>query len=328
MPTRHAAPLIFALLAALPAGSVAQGIDTPCLQRFFERCGDVSAAECFSESKRWDQLDEVCIGQIQSMIEMEREANESDDTLATRNVRDLEGMLFGLSYGGRLRSAPDMESLSIASLQEGERIRILENTGTRMGEYIWYRVLTQHGEGFHWGGIFCADSEELLEGVLSRCDQASRDQVMGINVVYPDPVQLVLRGDGVQVENGVMIGFGSAQHSVIELISEASQEGPEYQELLSDCGPGALEVVGWNDGFSAYFQDQRFVGWTAIDQRTAEGIGFGSSRKELLAAYDARIEKSSLGIEFEAGGISGVLESSANDAQINGIWAGLTCLMR
>jgi hypothetical protein len=58
------------------------------------------------------------------------------------------------------------------------------------------------------------------------------------------------------------------------------------------------------------------------------GIGPGSTRAELEAVYEVEVEPTSLGIEFSAGGIGGLLDGESPDARITAMWAGVTCLFR
>lgn len=321
---------------AFSAAASAQGYSPRCMKAVTDLCGDTPAGTCFSSDAMWAQVPDLCIGDIQTMIEAEREAGEQDgpDTsgLNSQDVKDMEGNLYGYSYGGRLRSGPDAQSAPLASLREGEPIRILENTGIWFDGYVWYRVLTRHGEGYHWGGIFCANIGEALEGVLARCNGPRLEHALidsresgGAAV----DAAIILRGDGVVLRSGEHLAFGAPEARAIEQLAFAIGTAPAPRSRAEDCGPGALDVVGWDSGFVAYLQDGQFVGWTAIDERTAEGIGFGSSRADLNAAFgDFEIQDSSLGTEFFVQGISGVLESQLPDAQVNSIWAGMTCVMR
>ena len=139
---------------------------------------------------------------------------------------------------------------------------------------------------------------------------------------------VVLRGDGVAIAGGDGLVFGAPADRALERLAAAFGAPPSRRERLPDCGPGPLEAVSWDNGFSAYMHDGRFTGWTAIDQLTAERIGFGSTRAELDVAYHPTIEQTSLGVEWSSNGISGVLESDAPDAAVSAIWAGETCVMR
>jgi hypothetical protein len=58
------------------------------------------------------------------------------------------------------------------------------------------------------------------------------------------------------------------------------------------------------------------------------GIGVGSTRAQLDAAFDPQITQSSLGTEFSAAGLGGVLESPAPTARITSLWAGTGCIFR
>lgn len=326
-----AAALLLAAVALTSSGRVqAQGYDARCERVVTELCADATLSACFAQSSRWDEVPDFCTGDVQSMIEdaREGEAHAADtDALASTNARDLEGGLYGYSYGGILRAGPDMGSARIASLQDGERIRILENTGIWMGEYLWYRVLTGQGEGFHWGGLFCFESDNNIEGILVRCVGSSLDEAMAAASGVVMPKNIVLRGDGVALANGAILPFGMPAEDALQLLMAAFETAPLYRDWVEDCGPGRLEQIGFESGFNAYFQQQRFVGWTSVDERTAEGIGFGSSRADVVAAYRPKFIDGSLGPQFDVNGLQGVMESSDADAQVGSVWAGMTCIM-
>lgn len=75
--------------------------------------------------------------------------------------------MYGRSLGGVVRSKPDMGSRKVASLKEGERIEIVEDTGVSMNGYSWFKIRWKGKTGYHWGGIFCADA--ALNGVFEVC---------------------------------------------------------------------------------------------------------------------------------------------------------------
>lgn len=54
----------------------------------------------------------------------------------------------------------------------------------------------------------------------------------------------------------------------------------------------------------------------------------GSTRAELEAAYATRVFESTLGTEFSAGSLQGLLESPRADARVMSLWAGTTCILR
>ncbi len=61
---------------------------------------------------------------------------------------------------------------------------------------------------------------------------------------------------------------------------------------------------------------------------TASNVGVGATRAELTDAYAAQISQTTLGTEFGAGGLAGLLASAAPDARITDMWAGRTCIAR
>ena len=73
----------------------------------------------------------------------------------------------GLSYGGKVRRGPGMQHAQVGSLAEGERIKIIRNTGVHFNGFDWFEV--QRGDliGYHWGGLIC--SNQPVPGVLQQC---------------------------------------------------------------------------------------------------------------------------------------------------------------
>ncbi len=101
----------------------------------------------------------------------------------------------------------------------------------------------------------------------------------------------------------------------------------------AECGAGPLGTADWPDGFGVHFQDDKFVGWKVAARAngkvtTAAGIGPGSTRAELEDAYAAKIAESTLGTEFTASALSGILDGKGQDAKITDMWAGVSCVFR
>jgi hypothetical protein len=133
-------------------------------------------------------------------------------------------------------------------------------------------------------------------------------------------------------ENGVrLLSFGMRREELLAVLE--SSRSPADGGTSRDCGAGPLDYSAWADGLTLYFQEGRFAGW-ALDERaagahaTASGIGPGSTRSALDAAYDAKVEESSLGMEFDAGGLFGVLDGSGPNARVTALWAGVSCVFR
>jgi hypothetical protein len=143
-------------------------------------------------------------------------------------------------------------------------------------------------------------------------------------------------------ENGIVIAdpgggparslaFGMAED---EVLAAVAFRGEAERGTSPECGPGPLQYASWPDGVGLFFMDGEFGGWW-LDGRdgsavtTRAGIGPGSTRDALQAAYDVEIGESTLGMEFfTTGGISGLLDGEGADARVTHMWAGLNCVFR
>lgn len=130
--------------------------------------------------------------------------------------------------------------------------------------------------------------------------------------------------------------FGSDAAQAIDAVSRVYGVAPE-RGRNTECGAGTLDMASWAGGLTVVAQDGRFVGWSAAtlpgradvaSLTTIAGIGPGSTRRELESAYSARVERTTLGDEFAAGDLFGVLEGSAPGARIKAMWAGTSCNFR
>lgn len=125
------------------------------------------------------------------------------------------------------------------------------------------------------------------------------------------------------------IPFGTPIDDVMALLVSTEGRGPIAQGVNVDC---AANFARWESGLTAWFSKGKFVGWSLDDAgakvTTASGVGIGSTRAELESAYDARIGNSTLGVEFTAGDLAGLLDSEKPDARISHLWAGVTCNAR
>ena len=124
------------------------------------------------------------------------------------------------------------------------------------------------------------------------------------------------------------LAFGAPMEQAVAALAAGFGSAPAERETNNECGAGPLALVRWAGGFTALFQEDRFAGWVAADGlTTADGVGVGS-RRAALADHGAQVEQSSLGTEFNAGGLGGLLSSDAADARIIALWAGTTCHFR
>jgi len=155
-------------------------------------------------------------------------------------------------------------------------------------------------------------------------------------VVPTAAFRMALDGDGLMlVDTGGStraLTFGTSE-SLVLAAATASLGAPRDRSTNQDCGAGPLAFVSFDGGLLVTLQGGKFVGWTVRaaagrEPRTMSGIGLGSTRAELEAAYAAKVATSSLGVEFSAGGLSGVLASKAAMAPITDLWAGANCIAR
>ena len=164
---------------------------------------------------------------------------------------------------------------------------------------------------------------------------------------------LAIDGEGLRLfnpANGAArpLPFGTARSIVLTAL--AGRGVPDLG-TQTECGAGPLDFATWRDGLKLYFQADKFTGW-AIDRgatravttpravtiprtvtaprtlTTVSGIGLGSSRAELDAAYAIAVVQSTLGTEFTAGGLAGLLDGPGPRAKITNLWAGTSCNFR
>lgn len=126
------------------------------------------------------------------------------------------------------------------------------------------------------------------------------------------------------------IAFGLPRAQVLAALAF---RGPPGSGTNGECGAGPLQYANWPDGLGLYFQDDKFVGWNAYKRgngaiATASGIGPGSTRAELEAAYTVKVSETTLGTEFAAGDLYGIFDSPAKTAKVTNMWAGVSCNFR
>lgn len=146
---------------------------------------------------------------------------------------------------------------------------------------------------------------------------------------------LAIEGEGLRLfapDSGSArpIAFGTARAATLGALAFRGMPDLGTQ---TECGAGELDFASWPDGLKLYFQRDRFVGW-ALSGRgertvtTAAGIGISRSRQDLIAAYAATFKRTTLGTEFAAGGLYGLLDGPGEMARISDMWAGTSCNFR
>jgi hypothetical protein len=144
---------------------------------------------------------------------------------------------------------------------------------------------------------------------------------------------VVLAPDGLTIGGATpkRLAFGGAKAGVLADVNAALGE-PKEQGIQEECPAGPLYHALYASGLQVVFQDDEFVGWSAREGssfRTAQGIGAGSTVAELKKAYPAAtVEESSLGHEFAAGELYGVVTGPSDAATVEMMFAGTNCIFR
>ncbi len=184
----------------------------------------------------------------------------------------------------------------------------------------------------------------LLLG-LAGCDSAPTANDAAANAAVtgnssaPGPVPapvaaapVVLEGAGLRIPSASpprTVAFDATEAETIEALTKALGRPPTERGENQECGGGSMTFADWKDEILLYFLDGRFAGWDSRGKlKTIEGIGIGSSRAEVAGLPGFEVEESTLGTEFRAGGLSGILESKAPGAKVTAIWGGATCVFR
>ena len=94
------------------------------------------------------------------------------------------------SWGGNVRSGPDISAPRIGSLAEGDGLIVVARTDEVYHGYPWFLIQMADGrEGYQWGGIICG-VDAPIEGAFGTCDgsatQADAERTGG-DTTSPDP---------------------------------------------------------------------------------------------------------------------------------------------
>lgn len=145
---------------------------------------------------------------------------------------------------------------------------------------------------------------------------------------------VALDGEGLRIFNSNtgasrLIAFGGDAKQSMDSLGRVLGEPPPVSVENEEC---RIDLARWSDGLTVWSSQSRFTGWSITPGSstisTASGVKIGSTRVELESAYNAQIRESSLGTEFVAGGLAGLLDSARPDAKISHLWAGETCIAR
>lgn len=187
--------------------------------------------------------------------------------------------------------------------------------------------------------LFACRSETDTHPAAADSSEVAANLVDGEMEPIPSAPALTLDPEGLRVVepstgSAQVLAFGMDEDEVIAAVTSL-RGNPAHGGVNRECGDGPLDFASWPDGLSIYASEGRFSGWgvngraSGADQHTTtSGIGVGSTRAELEEAYEIRTGESSLGTEFAAGGIHGVLDGAGSDSEITSLWSGSVCIFR
>jgi hypothetical protein len=152
-----------------------------------------------------------------------------------------------------------------------------------------------------------------------------------------DGPRILLTGDGVLADgtDASLVRFGAPRTETMAAVSRTL--GRERAlNAVDECGGSGRAQQADYGVLVLFFQEDKFVGWEQRERSenpyvgTPGGVNVGSRRPDLAAALGGapNVEQSSLGTEFDRGGVSGLLASDRPDAQVDRLWAGNNCAMR
>jgi len=162
----------------------------------------------------------------------------------------------------------------------------------------------------------------------SNLTMVDRRQPPALNIA-PDGISLIDVNSG----SARHITFGRPRDEAVDA-ARAALGAPEGEAEMAECGAGPMTMVEFEGGLTFNIMDGNFVGWSldGVQQgsiTTTSGIGLGSTRAQLENAYAVEmVEESTLGHEFTAGAMSGLLTSPEPDGKITDLWAGTSCVFR
>jgi hypothetical protein len=193
------------------------------------------------------------------------------------------------------------------------------------------------------GAIACARGEEASnQAATVENKAAAAPEVAASTANSAEPatarpsaqrrgLRLVANGlELTQAESSRTLAFGAAEEEVVSALVPVLGE-PSERAANPDCPAGPIRFAAWRDRLTVNFQEGRFVGWSLETEgpselRTRRGITVGSSRAELERAYRTQVQEGSLGQEFGAEELYGVLSGPEPNARIRALWAGTNCI--
>ncbi|HLL29592.1 MAG TPA: hypothetical protein VK403_01220 [Allosphingosinicella sp.] len=184
-------------------------------------------------------------------------------------------------------------------------------------------------------GLSACSPEPSQSGASNNISAANVADNAGAPAPEPAPAArspLVLEGAGLGIPDASpprIVSFDTPKAATIEAVTRALGRPPGELGENDECPGGGMEFATWKDDIILWFESGRFAGWDNRGKlKTKSGIGIGSSRADVAQLAGMEVEESTLGTEFRAGGLSGVLASKAADAKVTHLWGGATCVFR
>lgn len=129
------------------------------------------------------------------------------------------------------------------------------------------------------------------------------------------------------------VEFGSSESTVNQALE--STVGPQQDsgigQVCDDGSARTFDTFRYGDGLQVYFRNDSFVGWVSTSRAftTIDGIGVGSALSDLRAALgDVTLTEGSLGTEFSAGSLGGVLDGNSDSSKVTDLFNGEVCIIR
>lgn len=181
--------------------------------------------------------------------------------------------------------------------------------------------------------------QSLVQANLRSTDPNTVIELQQVASTKLGAALLALDLEGLRVVNSSTgstraLSFGMKEDEVVSTLTNLRGK-PRSRGVNKECGAGALGYASWTDRLTLWFNKSRFVGWFIDDRHkdasklmTISGIGVGSSRRKLNSVYTVKISQTSLGTEFMAGKLGGLLSGTQPDARVTSLLGGTTCLFR
>lgn len=177
-------------------------------------------------------------------------------------------------------------------------------------------------------GLAACEPQAPAEGAADAAAESSGDA--SAEAASGDVV-LAADGEGLRLVNAEtgstnLVPFGAPRGQVLAALDGAGGIQGESGSN-AECPPGPLDFVEYAQGITVMFQDGGFAGWLSEEAglTTMNGIGVGSTAAEVAEA-NGELTETSLGQEFDIGGVYGIMNEDASAVRI--LWAGANCFAR